>query len=265
MTNTYEDFITEIKMLLGIDLAQYKERQMKRRIIALMEKNGYKDFVEYFFALKFNKDLQEQFLRHITINVSEFFRNYNQWEILETEIIPYLLRNSNKLKVWSAACSAGEEPYTLVMILSNFLPMSSIEILATDIDDEVLQKAQIGLYTEKSLQEVPQKYKDNYFIKQGEFYKIKNEVKNCVKFMKHDLLKDSYPRDNDLIVCRNVMIYFTEAAKEKMYVKFNHALKKGGVLFVGSTEQIIMCNKYKFNPIRTFFYKKEDDLPNVLY
>ena len=94
----------------------------------------------------------------------------------------------------------------------------------------------------------------------GESYKISDEIKRCIDFRQHNLLKDAYPEQCDLIICRNVLIYFTEEAKDEIYKKFNKTLKTGGVLFVGSTEQIILSHKYALTPIKTFFYRKDADL-----
>lgn len=146
------------------------------------------------------------------------------------------------------------------MILNEFLPLNKIKIIATDIDAEILVKAKNGLYTEKSIANLPKKYVEKYFKVDGDVYAINQEVKNCVEFSKHNLLADPYPKNCDLIVCRNVLIYFTEEAKAEIYKKFNRALKTGGVLFVGSTEQIILYNLYNFKPIQTFFYQKEKDI-----
>jgi len=142
------------------------------------------------------------------------------------------------------------------MVLSNLMPLKDIKILAADIDKEALKKAQIGVYTAKSLDNVPKPFVDKYFEKIGNTYKISEEIKRCVEFKQMNLLDDAYPGDNDIIICRNVMIYFTEEAKDTMYHKFNGALIDGGVLFVGSTEQIIMPTRYKFESKKTFFYKK---------
>lgn len=164
--------------------------------------------------------------------------------------------NKRGLKIWSAACSTGEEPYSLVMLLSNFFPLRDIKILATDIDDEAMNKAQLGLYNEKSLENLPRGFKEKYFTKIQNSYKISDDIKKCVEFKKMDLLKDRFQSNIDLITCRNVMIYFTEEAKELLYSKFYNSLNDDGVLFVGSTEQIIMPEKHKLKPVRTFFYKK---------
>lgn len=254
----YEMFKKQVNNLVNIDLNYYKEKQMKRRISSLISRNNYKDFDDYFNALKTDKVLLEQFVNYLTINVSEFYRNPSQWEVLEKEIMPNLLSGSKRnFKIWSSACSTGEEPYSLVMMLSNFFPLRDIKVLATDIDDEAINKAKLGLYGEKSLENLPKGFKGKYFENIQGSFKISDEIKRCVEFKKMDLLKDLFPLRIDLITCRNVMIYFTEEAKELLYSKFHKSLNDEGVLFVGSTEQIIMPEKYKLKSAKTFFYKKD--------
>lgn len=247
--------------MTSIDLNAYKERQMKRRLESLINKKGFKDFQEYVNGLKKDDNLLKEFLSYMTINVSEFYRNPSQWEILEKEVIPYLIdRNKRDLKIWSAACSTGQEPYSLVMLLNKFYPFSRMSIIATDIDDEILKKARVGQYDEKEIKGIPKEYVGNYIHKKGDVYAVSDEVKRCVQFKHHNLLKDTYPSQCDLIICRNVLIYFTEEAKDGIYKNFNKALSEGSILFVGSTEQIINANKYNFKPLRTFFYKKEGNI-----
>lgn len=260
MINTYEYFKAEVLKMTGIDLTAYKERQMKRRIDSLIAKNQIDSYDNYVYALKTNNRLYEEFVNYLTINVSEFFRNFGQWEVLEKDIIPMLFKKTRNIKIWSAACSTGEEPYSLAMMLSNNFSLGSFKIMATDIDKEVLQKAQAGVYPVRNLETMPKEYLNKFFVSDGETYRVKDDIKRVVEFRHHNLLSDSYPQDCDLIVCRNVMIYFTEEAKAEIYKKFNKALKPEGVLFVGSTEQIILSNKYKFNTIRTFFYQKEEEI-----
>lgn len=253
----YEVFKKNINDLINIDLNYYKEKQMKRRITSLMNRNGFNDFNKYFQRLKSDKFLLDQFINYMTINVSEFYRNPSQWKVLETFILPNLISKSKKtLKIWSSACSTGEEPYSLVMLMTKFYNLNEIEILATDIDDEAIEKAKIGLYSNKALTNLPIEFKKKYFEKVGNSYRIKNEIKERVTFKKLDLLKDPFPKNIDLIACRNVMIYFTDEAKELLYKKFHNSLDNNGVLFVGSTEQIILPERYNFKTIKTFFYGK---------
>lgn len=254
----YEQFKTQIYTLTHIDLNAYKERQMKRRIDALITKNKYDGYSTYVQAIKNDKALFEEFVNYLTINVSEFFRNPDLWVRLEKEIFPEMIKKSGgRLRIWSAACSTGDEPYSLVMTLSRFMPLDKIRIIATDIDNQVLEKAQVGLYNEKSIAAVPKDLKEKYFTKVGEKnYQISDSIKKCVEFKKHNLLKDSYPDNLDMIVCRNVVIYFTDEAKNEIYKKFHSSLKDDGILFVGSTEQIMAAREIGFASLKTFFYKK---------
>ena len=253
--DNYSFFVDKWKKMTGVDLALYKEAQMKRRLTSLYEKKGYGDFREFALALEKNEALLQETLDRMTINVSEFYRNYKRWEVLEKTILP-LLKPAKTLKVWSAACSTGEEPYTLSMILSRQKGLTDYQIIATDIDDKVLQKAKEGVYQERSLQEVPKEMKELYFTQDGNRFKVKDEIRKNIRFQKHNLLADPYEKDFDIIVCRNVLIYFTEEAKEKIYHKFSGSLKNNGVLFVGSTEQIFNPEKYGFQSTDTFFYQK---------
>ncbi|PKR85908.1 CheR family methyltransferase [Heyndrickxia camelliae] len=256
MDRDYQEFILQVKGKTGIDLALYKEAQMKRRLTTFYEKKGFSSFQDFFKGLNLDIDLFNEFLDRMTINVSEFYRNKQRWDVLENKILPRLIKNSQPLKVWSAASSTGEEPYTLSLVLSSYMPLSNISVLATDIDANAIQKAKIGIYPKRSLQEVPMNIIEKYFKKQGDYYEIAESVKRTVSFKKHNLLADKFEKNFDLIVCRNVLIYFTEEAKEILYQKFSDALKPGGVLFVGSTEQIFNPIKYGFEIEDTFFYRK---------
>ncbi len=254
----YEQFKEQVLALTKINLHMYKEKQMKRRIDSLIAKHKISGYKEYVDAIKKDAKLFEEFVNYLTINVSEFWRNPDQWKVLEELVMPELIKMSGKnLKVWSAACSTGDEPYSLVMLMSKFMPLSNIKVLATDIDKQVLEKARVGLYNEKSLAGLPKEFKDKYFTKIGESnYQISEEIKRCVEFKEGNLLADKYPTGLDLILCRNVVIYFTDEAKTEIYKKFNESLKTGGYLFVGSTEQIINYKELNYSSFKSFFYKK---------
>lgn len=254
----YEIFKKKVFELTKIDLSCYKERQMRRRIDALITRSNVKGYDEYLTLLKTDQDKLEEFIAYLTINVSEFYRNPEQWQLLEKEMLPYLFERFGKnIKIWSAACSTGDEPYTLAMLLAKFIPMNQIHITATDIDKQVLSKAQMGLYDEKSLRGLPKEYVSKYFTKIGaRSYQISEEVKRCVDFKQHNLLKDPFVKDYHMIICRNVMIYFTEEAKAEINKRFCDSLKQDGLLFVGSTEQIIAPNTLGFSTFKSFFYKK---------
>lgn len=257
MAYDYEWFKKAVFDLTKIDLNAYKEKQMKRRIDTLIAKNNVTGYDKYIAFLKANTAKFEEFINYLTINVSEFYRNADQWKVLDQQIIPELISKYGKnLKIWSAACSTGDEPYSLVMALSKHLPLNQIKITATDIDKQVLDKARLGLYNEKSIAAVPPEFKKKYFTKVGNSYKIADEIKRQVEFKEHNLLKDPYPSGCHLIVCRNVLIYFTEDAKEEIYKKFNAALAKDGILFIGSTEQIMNYRELNYQRKQSFFFQK---------
>ncbi len=253
----YEQFKAEVFELTRIDLNCYKEKQMKRRIDTLIAKNGITGYAPYVELLRTNSQKFDEFVNYLTINVSEFYRNPEQWAYMDKEVIPQLIKNfGSRLKIWSAACSTGDEPYSLVMALSRHMPLHQISIYATDIDNHVLEKAKAGLYNEKSIAAVPDDLKKKYFTKVGPSYQIDDEIKSRVTFQKHNLLKDAYPKDCHFIVCRNVLIYFTEEAKDDIFGKFYQSLSHKGILFIGSTEQIINFKQMGYNRRDSFYYEK---------
>jgi chemotaxis protein methyltransferase CheR len=250
-------FVRKVKDYSGIDLAQYKEAQMKRRLNTFYMKKGYDSFVAFFEGMMKNRELYYEFLDRMTINVSEFWRNPNRWEVLEKKFISEFARTSGRIKCWSAACSTGEEPYTLAMILAENGVLDHAQIMATDIDDGAMEKAKQGVYLERSVRDVPDHYLRKYFTHQDSFYKVSDTLKKNIMYRKQNLLNDPFDSSFDLIVCRNVMIYFTEEAKHQLYHKFSRALKPGGLLFVGSTEQIFTPGQYELESVDTFFYQKK--------
>ncbi len=259
MNWTYEDFKAAVLKLTGIDLSSYKERQMKRRIDSFISRNGYGSYQDFFSALCEDKMKQTHFIDYITINVSEFFRNPEQWDVLDKQILPMLLNKYRDLNIWCAACSTGEEPYSLAMLLSRHMPINRIKILATDIDANALEKAIKGIYNRKNVVNVPEDFVSRFFNAENETLVVKDWIKRCVEFKEHNLLRDPYPKQCHLILCRNVMIYLTENAKSYLYKAFYDSLHPDGVLFVGSTEQIILPQAYRLEPVAAFFYKRLAD------
>ncbi len=257
MVYDYEWFKTAVYNLTKIELSAYKEKQMKRRIDTLIAKNSIVGYDNYIAYIKENEVKFEEFVTYLTINVSEFYRNLDQWQVLEKEIIPELIEKFGKnLRIWSAACSTGDEPYSLVMALSRHIPLEQIKVYATDIDKQVIAKAKTGLYVEKSIANVPEDLRKRFFTKVGLSYQISEEIKKRVEFSNHNLLKDTYKDGWHMIVCRNVLIYFTEEAKDEVFAKFQRSLTSKGVLFIGSTEQIINYREMGYNRKNSFFYEK---------
>ena len=239
----------------GIDLSAYKSNQLHRRILSLMSRVGANSVEEYISMLKKDPSQKQKFLDFITINVTEFFRNPEIFEELSKKIKSELPYNSG-LKIWSAACSIGAEPYSLAMIVDNLNSRVSHKIIATDIDSTILQKAKNGEYVYSEVKNVSKQFMDKYFVASGDKYIINSKIKKIVEFKKHDLILDNFESNFDLIVCRNVVIYFNGDIKEKIYKKIGESLKKGGLLFVGATESIYNYKEYGFEKASTFIYKK---------
>lgn len=221
-------------------------------------KRGFGSFREYFRAIDQNPQWFQEFLDRMTINVSEFWRNPNRWELLEKKFLPQMLARTGQLKCWSAACSTGEEPYSLAMILAELGALSRSRIVASDLDEQAIAKARQGIYPERAIRDVPKRYLDKYFTRNDTLYTVSDTIRRSVHFEKLNLLSDSFGTHYDLIICRNVIIYFTEPAKQQLYRKFSASLKPGGILFVGSTEQIFSPEQYGLETAETFFYRKKE-------
>jgi chemotaxis protein methyltransferase CheR len=240
----------------NINLSAYKSNQLHRRILSLMSRVGVSTVDEYIALLKKDSSQKQKFLDFITINVSEFFRNPEIFDELAEKLRTELLDKSSSLKVWSAACSIGAEPYSLAMILDNLSPNGRHKIVATDIDNTIIERAKQGEYTFSEVKNVKKDYLNKYFKITGDKYIIEQKIKNMVTFKKHDLILENYEKEFDLIVCRNVVIYFNQDVKDEIYKKFSASLKKGGMLFVGATESIYNYKEYGFDKASTFIYRK---------
>jgi chemotaxis protein methyltransferase CheR len=252
----FNEFHKWIYKEVGINLSAYKPEQLNRRINSLMTRVGIKSLDEYSKVIKTNSEQRQKFLDFITINVTEFFRNPELFVDLEKQIKQELLPKNPSLKIWSAACSIGCEPYTIGIILDKISPNVRHNIIATDIDDTILSRAKAGEYTQNEMKGVNNSDLSKYFSIKDDKYYIESKIKSMVTFKKHDLILDNYDSGFDLIVCRNVVIYFNNDIKQEIYKKFSNSLKKGGLLFVGATESIYNYRDYGFEKASTFIYKK---------
>ncbi|WP_341451573.1 CheR family methyltransferase [Desulfonispora thiosulfatigenes] len=167
-----------------------------------------------------------------------------------------MIRKKGKLKIWSAACSNGAEPYSVAMILDQLTPRQIHTIDATDIDDKILQDARKGCYKADLLKNVSPDRLAKYFTKDGDTFCLSQDIKNKVKFKKHDLIKDSYQTNYDLIICRNVTIYFTKEIQNQLYENFRKSLAPDGILFIGATESVLDHKELGFNKVSPWFYQK---------
>lgn len=256
METEFALFNTWVEETLGIPLADYKENQMQRRILTIMAHSGAKDLAAYQQLIAQDAQVRDAFLSHITINVTEFYRNKVLFDAFENILTTQILPVNTRPKIWSAACSIGAEPYTLAMILEKN-QVASANVLATDIDTVILNKAKQGVYREHELRNVPPEELTRFFVPIDKHqFQIKPDLKRQILFKQHDLLKDRYERNFDVIVCRNVTIYFKSAARDAVYQKFSDALVPGGILFTGATETINFADQFGLKKIDSFIYQK---------
>ncbi len=235
----------------GIHFQDSKKYVLESRLAHRLEELKMASFDDYVTFLSIgpyhNDEFQEMFNR-ITINETSFFRNEPQLDVFESRILPTLIdarKATKRLRIWSAACSTGEEPYTLAIMIQRTLgirlPDWHIEILGSDISDKALATAESGRYTKYSIRNTSPLDLKNYFSTEGNFYDIKEDIKSMVAFENLNL-KDVHRAHRhgqwDVIFCRNVMIYFDDDMKQKCITMFDNQLQDDGYLFIGHSESL---------------------------
>lgn len=256
ITKEFDLFYKWVRSNLNLDLFSYKQRQLQRRINTVMRSSGAKDLVEYKRLIESDSKIRDEFLDYITINVTDFYRNPDIFEDFEKIIINELIPKYRNIKVWSAACSIGSEPYTVAMILDKHGKLGNGQILGTDLDLNVLKRAENGRYLERELKNINPRDLNKYFVKDGEYYQIDDRIKKSVEYRQHDLILDKYPKNYHAVICRNVIIYFKNETKDEIYEKISDSLVQGGILFTGATETIGNPERFGLEKLSTFIYRK---------
>ncbi len=207
----------------------------------------------YYNTISRDKEEMKSFLDSITTNLTRFFRNQAHFDALQHYVVPELMKvkkltGNTTIKIWSAGCSTGEEPYTLAMLMSEILsPPWKYEILASDISLKCLMTAKEGFYADSRIAGVPSNYLIKYFDKVSGGYKIKSDLMSKVRFDYHNLKNDSGQRNLDIVFCRNVIIYFDEAAQTAVMKRFWDAMAQKSFLFIGHSESLFgMDTKFEF-------------------
>lgn len=254
----YEEFKKKIRALIDIDLDAYKY-QIHRRAHMLMQRWKCANYDEYYKILRKDPEKRKEFLDYLAINVSEFFRNPSIWWSLRDKVLPDIIKDRGKrMKIWSAGSATGEEAYSLAILAYELNLLCPPFIEAWDIDEEATNIALKGVYHQRQITNVPKEWLEKYFTKvQDEHIRVKDEIKRRVQFKIVNLLSTPFPQNlYDLILCRNVMIYFSSETKKELYPKFVQALRPGGVLMVGATEHIYNYRDLGLEPLGQFLYKK---------
>ncbi|GAP22541.1 CheR family methyltransferase [Leptolinea tardivitalis] len=258
--DVYERIKKVVKSSVGIDLEHYKDEQMRRRLDSWLVRSGMKTWDDYFAKIKVDPDELLKFRNYLTINVTEFYRDAERWKHLQNTVLPMIIRDAGArtgLRIWSAGCSIGAEPFTLGMILDELTPNRKHYILGTDLDKGAIARAMSGgAFITEEVRGLSPAQRSTYLRPGGPpFYVVESLIKK-ITFREQNMISDSFEKDFDLIVCRNVVIYFTSETKEILYRKFAEALRKGGILFIGGTEIIPHPQDFGLRSIGISFYQK---------
>jgi len=256
-----QEFSQISKILLfnrDFNLDAYKDKCVRRRIAIRIRANHCASVKEYCNLLCADKNEVDRLLKALTIHVSQFFRNLSTFEKLRTEIIPHLFttaRHNNKksLRFLSLGCSSGEEPYSLALILAEYFSKEILEIPvaidATDVDEGILETAAKAVYNHDRLLETPLNFIQKYFSEEGPQYKLSSSIKEMVSFTNGDMFNNLIYHSCDLILCRNVMIYFAREQQEKVLANIARSLGKHGFLVLGKSETILGESRTHFQTI----------------
>jgi chemotaxis protein methyltransferase CheR len=260
---TDEEYILikkKVRELIKFELDHYSANQMMRRLDGFISRSKTDGVAQYCHMLENNPAEVAKLENFLTINVSEFFRDTAHFIALKEKILPAMLHENMQLNIWSAGCSNGAEAYSVAILLDRLSPYRSHRILATDIDKKILaQAAAGGPYHAADIRNVPPELVEKYFRKTGEDYTVSDSIRSKVTFRQNDLTRDPFENNFDLIICRNVVIYFNDEAKKKLRRRFIDAMKMNGILFIGATETMLDASDTGFVRLSPCFYKKVQD------
>jgi chemotaxis protein methyltransferase CheR len=252
----YGEFCTAIRRLCGIDLSQYKRGQMERRIRTFAERRGITRLQDYAPVLAGSKEQLEEFLDRVTINVSQLWRNPEQWELLARKVLPEFA-GKQRFQAWSAGSSYGAEAYTLAAVCAEALPSVRTEIVGTDIDRRMVERARLGVFSTSDARDVPARQRSRWFTEQDGMLHADPELRGRCRFEAGDLLAMRPPQQvYDLVLCRNTVIYFTPEVKDALHARLAAAVILGGYFMVGSTERISDPTELGLEVAHPFVYRR---------
>jgi chemotaxis protein methyltransferase CheR len=257
----YEAFCVTLRRVCGIDLLQYKRGQMERRIRSFVAARGGADLLTYAALLASDAEECNAFLDRVTINVSQLWRNPEQWEVLEETILPDLAATAptpgGRVRCWSAGSSYGAEAYTLAATARRAIPRTTVSILGTDIDARMVKRARAGIFSVADARDAPTATLASHFELVDGRWHAADELKRLVRFEQGDLLRiDPVAGAYDLVLCRNTVIYFNEDVRDALHGRIATSLRAGGRLVVGATERVSDPARHGLVPECPFVYRK---------
>lgn len=244
--------LTQLRSRRQFDLEAYKDRCIRRRIAKRLRASGARDVDDYLARLARDEDELDALLATLSIHVSQFFRNPDTFQLLERQVIPDLCRQARavgrqELRLWSVGCAGGEEPYSLALLLDDLRPAGlTVSVLGTDVSAPVLADAARALYEPARLAEVPAAVRNRYFTEEGGRFRLQERIRTMVRFERHNIMTDSEFPAADLILCRNVLIYFTREEQARILARFAAALPEGGGLVLGRAETLTGAERQLF-------------------
>jgi chemotaxis protein methyltransferase CheR len=249
----FELYRTLIYNESGIHFTATNRSILESRLKERLREKGLDSVKTYFGTISRDKEELKNFLDSITTNLTRFFRNQAHFDALEHHVVPELLKikkgtPNTTLKIWSAGCSTGEEPYTIAMLMNEILPPPyKFEIVASDISLKCLMTGKEGFYSDSRIVGVPDPYLKKYFTKVEGGYKVHADLMSKIRFDYHNLKNDSGLRNLDIVFCRNVIIYFDEAAQKAVINRFWDSMASKSFLFIGHSESLFgMDTKFEF-------------------
>jgi len=265
ITDKEFEMISEfVRSRFGINLHEGKRNLVISRLGNTIRELNLTSFTEYFQYLADASDDGPvvEMLNRLTTNHTYFYREEKHFEFLRSVVLPELapVSSSQQVRIWSAGCSIGAEPYSISMVLADYYGTrfegKDVKVLATDISTKALTSAKAGLYQDGAVERMPEKWRKQYFTDRGQGFIVKTRLKEKVVFKRLNLLSKFPFKDQfDVIFCRNVMIYFEEDVKRELVRQFYKALKPGGYLFIGHSE-VIDKKSVDFKYVRPAVYKK---------
>lgn len=255
-----EDFLALTRKISderGFGCASYKEKCLRRRIAVRMRARGVHTYSDYARVLDSDAGEYDRLLDALTINVTKLFRNWEVYASVATNVVPILWhRQTPRIRVWSAGCSSGDEPYSIAILFHRFAAVNGmlpqigrVSVLGTDIDRQCLEAARLAQFEESDFADTPAELRQRYFTN-NEPFTVSQSIRDMVRFQSRDLLNETPPPGpHDLIVCRNVLIYFDRETQERLFEMFYHALAPDGFLVLGKVETILGRYRSRFAPV----------------
>jgi chemotaxis protein methyltransferase CheR len=252
----FEEFLREVAPRLGIQWKPFRKDGIKRRLERRIAELGLSAFEQYLEEINRHPEEEDRLSEILTVTISRFFRDGEVFRILETTLIPNLLKGNHEteLTLWSVGCASGEEPYSLSLLwkkaFAKDYPDTRLSIIATDINRSVLERAEKGTYKESSLQEVPEEIRRRFFKPEGRLYLLDEEIRKSVDFRRHRILRDEPFSGVNVVFCRNcAFTYFSKESQIEALRRIFNTLKDDGYLIIGNEESLPLTYPTLFVPV----------------